>query len=331
MPSFLPYGKHSISSADAAAVQDLLQQQDAWLTCGEYVTKFEQKLQQITTAKYVTACCNGTAALHLALLAVDIGPGDIVIVPSVTFVATANMVRHVGADVLFADIDSTTGLITVDTLQQAIDSCNDKAKLKAVINVHFAGQCENLEQIYNLARKYNLKIIDDAAHALGTEYLGSPIGSGKYSDITTFSFHPVKNIATGEGGAVATNNDVYAKKIKLLGSHCLVRDADNTKPWHYEMHELGFNYRISDINCALGLSQLDRLESFIAARQQIVDFYDIAFKDVDYITPLRKLSNDTTAWHIYVVHIDFIKLGKSRAEVMHELKDHGIGLSLIHI
>lgn len=334
----IPYGRHAIDQKDIDAVIAVLQ--SGWLTCGPVVEKFEEKLTQTVSAKHAIACSNGTTALHLVMLALGIGVGDIVLVPAITFLASANAARYVGADVVFVDVDPNTGLMTAETLEEAILNSNAKS-FKAVVNVHLAGQCENLEAIQKVAKKYDLLIIEDAAHAIGTIYTDESgkqhaIGSNSFSDITTFSFHPVKTIAMGEGGAVTTNDPVLAKKIQLLRSHGMVRDSSQWQgsesgPWYYEMQELGFNYRISDINCALGISQLEKLNEFKTERSKIVDFYDNAFSNVYYVTPLKKLKCSSTAWHLYVLFIDYEHLGKSRAQLMTELKGKGVGTQVHYI
>lgn len=346
MNKFIPYGRHCIDSADIEVVTNVLKSD--WLTCGGAVDRFENKLKEHVKADYAIACSNGTTALHLAMLALGIGAGDVVLVPAITFLASANAVRYVGADVIFVDVDQSTGLMTAQTLETAILRCKDKS-LKAVVNVHFAGQCENLEAIQIVARKYNLWVIEDAAHAIGTVYMDEKgghhhIGSNAFSDVTTFSFHPVKTIAMGEGGGVTTNNSVFADKIRLLRSHGMVRASQQWQcadwgfdlkgqpnPWYYEMHEVGFNYRISDINCALGASQLEKLGKFKEERSKIVDLYDSKFINCPHLTPLKKLKCSNTAWHLYIVCIDFYKLGKSRAEIMEKLKRNGIGSQVHYI
>lgn len=338
MVNMIPYGRHSIDQNDIDAVVRVLQ--GGWLTCGPIVEAFEQKLEKIVNAKYAISCSNGTTALHLAMVALGVRAGDVVLVPAITFLASANAARYVGADVIFVDVDPFTGLMTAETLEAAIFQCKDRS-LKAVVNVHLAGQCENLEAIYTVAKKHNLLIIEDAAHAIGTIYTDEgderhSIGSNAFSDVTTFSFHPVKTIAMGEGGAVTTNDPEISKKLKLLRSHGMIRDSLEWEeaelgPWYYEMQELGFNYRISDINCALGLSQLEKLDKFKADRAKIVDFYDSQFINCPYIAPLKKLKCSDTAWHLYVVCIDFDILGQTRAEVMIKLKENGIGTQVHYI
>jgi UDP-4-amino-4,6-dideoxy-N-acetyl-beta-L-altrosamine transaminase len=347
MSSFIPYGRHLVDQEDIKAVEAVLR--GDWLTCGSVVEAFEQKLCEITKAPYAISCSNGTTALHLALLALGIGHGDVVVVPAITFLASANAARYVGADVIFADVDADTGLMTPDTLENAIKQYKDPSKIKAVVNVHLAGQCEDLEAIGEVAKKYQLFVIEDAAHAIGTQYINNsgqkfPIGSNQYSDLTTFSFHPVKTIATGEGGAVTCKSSQMADKLKLLRSHGMIRNKDHWQypdqafdesdipnPWYYEMQDLGFNYRISDINCALGLNQLTKLEQFKQRRKEISERYDASFKDVAYLTPLKKHAFSDTAWHLYILNIDFEALGKSRASIMHSLRENQIGTQVHYI
>ncbi|MBW8308973.1 MAG: UDP-4-amino-4,6-dideoxy-N-acetyl-beta-L-altrosamine transaminase [Candidatus Paracaedibacteraceae bacterium] len=334
----IPYGRHHIDQQDIDQVIEVLK--GDWLTCGPIIETFENELAQQVGAKHAIACSNGTTALHLAMLALNIGINDIVLVPAITFLASANAARYVGADVVFVDVDPQTGLMTLDTLKTAIATNKDK-NLKAVVNVHLAGQCEDLEEIYKISRQHGLFIIEDAAHALGTTYTDERgknhlIGANSFSDLTTFSFHPVKTIAMGEGGALTTQDSQIAARLKLLRSHGMVREASQwqggeTGPWYYEMQELGYNYRLSDINCALGVSQLKKLESFVAKRSGMVDQYDRAFALSSTMTPLTKLTASRTAWHLYIVLMDFAKIGLSRAEVMKQLKDKGIGTQVHYI
>jgi len=335
-----PYGRHSIDQVDIEVVIDVLKSD--WLTCGPVIDRFEKTLSETVGAKHAVVCSNGTAALHLALLALGVEKDDIVFVPAITFLASANAVRYVGAEVVFVDVDPTTGLMTGQTLEDAIIKNKDK-NLKAVINVHLAGQCEDLQKIHTVARDYGLLIIEDAAHAIGTHYISKegssyPIGSNTYSDLTTFSFHPVKTIAMGEGGAVTTNNEKIAERLKILRSHGMLREAsqwinkhEETGPWYYEMHELGYNYRVSDINCALGLSQLQKLEKFKESRAQLVQKYDELFEETKNLIPLRKLYSSDTAWHLYILLIDFQAFRVARRHLMEHLKELKIGSQVHYI
>ena len=334
----IPYGRHQITQDDIDTVVDVLK--GDWLTGGAAVEAFESELGRQVKARHTIACSNGTTALHLALLALGVGSGDVVLVPAITFLASANAARYVGADVVFVDVDSKTGLMTAETLSAAIMAHKDK-NLKAVVNVHLAGQVGNLREIAAVARQHNLKIIEDAAHAVGSVYSVDgtryPVGANTFSDITTFSFHPVKTIAMGEGGAITTNDDGFANAMRLARSHGMVRqssewlNAEETGPWYYEMHDLGYNYRVSDINCALGLSQLKKLDTFKAQRQAMVDFYTAAFADNDIIQPIHHHEWSETAWHLYPVLIDFDQLGMTRAEVMEHLKKAEIGTQVHYI
>jgi len=336
----IPYGRHYLDQTDINAVIEVLKSD--WLTCGPVVESFENKLAETVNAHCAVSCSNGTTALHLALLALDICQNDVVLVPAITFLASANTVRYVGAEVVFVDVDPTTGLMTAQTLEDAILKNKDK-NLKAVINVHLAGQCENLEMICKVARKYGLRIIEDAAHAIGTCYISEagdsyPIGSNTYSDLTTFSFHPVKTIAMGEGGAVTTNDEMIARRLKNLRSHGMVKEStqwlnqcEEKGPWYYEMHELGYNYRISDINCALGLRQLQKLEKFKESRARLVQKYDELFKGINNLAPLRKIRFSNTAWHLYILLIDFQAFKLNRKSLMKILREKGVGTQVHYI
>ncbi|GHT90893.1 UDP-4-amino-4,6-dideoxy-N-acetyl-beta-L-altrosamine transaminase [Alphaproteobacteria bacterium] len=335
--NYIPYAKHELSNNDFLLVKEALDSD--MLTNGKFVGLFEGELSKITNSKYVCACSNGTTALHLAVWALGIAPGDFVVIPSLTFSATANTVIHVGGDIIFADVDVETGLMTAATIEEAIlnfAKTNDVQKIKAIVNVHYAGQCENLKDIWELAQKYNLKIIEDAAHAIGSFYLDGKneyaVGSNAFSDITTFSFHPTKTITTGEGGAVTTNNSEYAKKIKLLGSHAMERtDFENPElsyPGYYEIQQLGHNFRISDINCALGIGQLKKLDKFIEKRRSIVKLYDSLFAESRTITPLKNSIHSKAARHLYVVFMDFSGIGRNN--FMNKMKEEGVGTQVYY-
>ena len=336
----IPYGRHAIDDGDIARVVEVLK--GGWLTCGPHVESFERALCQQTGAAFAVSCSNGTTALHLAFLALGIGPGDTVLVPAITFLASANAARYVGADVVFVDVDPSTGLMTAQTLEHALDQHKGRT-FKAVVNVHLAGQCEHLEEIARVARAHGLLIIEDAAHAIGTHYIAKdgtsyPIGANAFSDLTTFSFHPVKTVAMGEGGAITTQCEKVAATLRNLRTHGMVRDPNlwvdpqaPKGPWYYEMQDLGYNYRISDINCALGESQLAKLDAFKAARQACVESYDTRFDGMPHLMPLRKLALSHTSWHLYVLFIDFAALGITRTEVMDGLRTRGIGTQVHYI
>ena len=317
----LPYGKHLIEEDDLTAVNRVLRSDR--LTTGPTVLEFERALSLKVEAR-ATVCSSGTAALHLAALMLDLKPGDSVVVPTITFLATANAVRYTGADVIFADVDPDTGLLTPDSLETALRG----KRARAVIPVHLAGQCANMDKIGGIAREYGLHVVEDACHALGGTCGGSPVGACAQSDmnVTVFSFHPVKTIAMGEGGAITTRNPIWAQRLKELRNHGMIRHS----PHSYEMLELGFNYRASDIHCALGLSQLAKLDRFVAERRKIMGWYAEALAPLaPLVKPLSQVPWCNPAWHLNVVLIDFLAAGVSRSAVIRTLAEKGIG-SQIH-
>ena len=341
----LPYGQPLIEEDDIAAVAEVLR--SGWLTTGPLVERFEAKLAETVGARHAVACANGTAALHLAAMALDLGPESTVIVPAVTFAATANAARYVGARVVFADVDPHTGLLTPETLAAALAHAG---KADAVFPVHLAGQSCDMAALYTIAEREKLFIVEDGCHALGTRYDGPargyyPVGASSHSDMTVFSFHPVKTIAMGEGGAVTTHSGAIARRLRRLRSHGIEREsgafalehlaydgAGAANPWYYELQELGFNYRASDIHCALGLSQLGKLARFIEARRQLVAAYDEALAPfARLIAPLARVPGCSPAWHLYVVQIDFAALGLERAAVMRKLVAAGIGTQVHYL
>lgn len=341
---FLPYGRQSIDDDDAQAVLAVLRSD--FLTTGPAVGAFEDALARRTGAAHAVACSSGTAALHLAALALNLGPGDGVVVPSVTFLATANAARYVGAEVIFADVDPQTGLMGPEHLEQALSRAGD-VTIKAVFPVHLTGQPVAMPAVAELARKHDLAIVEDACHALGGEQAETPVGACAFSDMAAFSFHPVKTVVMGEGGAVTTNNAELAQKMRLARSHGIVRDAADfqcpsqafaadlgANPWYYEMPEPGFNYRASDLQCALGLSQLRKLDAFVARRAALVAAYREALSTLAPVVRPIPLAHPKTArisWHLMVVHLDFAALGIDRAAVMHRLRDMGIGTQVHYL
>jgi UDP-4-amino-4,6-dideoxy-N-acetyl-beta-L-altrosamine transaminase len=342
MDKFLPYGRQYIDDEDIEAVVDVLRSD--FLTGGPAVDLFEQAIAEKLGVEEAIVCSNGTTALHLAVIAAGITAGDIVVVPSVTFLSTANVVRMCGADVIFADVDPDTGLLTTEALLAAIE-CSKK-KPKAVMPVHLNGQSCNMKEISNVARQHEMIVITDCCHALGAEYsdFGKP-GDGRYEAFGCFSLHPVKSIAMGEGGIVTTNNTEAAKRIRRLRSHDLCRDEnkwqntqmgfegdDAPNPWYYEMHELGFNYRATDMQCALGLSQLKKLDAFVGRRRELAVRYDKAFKSFsNSVYPVRQNGFSVSAWHLYPLLIDFKGLEKTRAQVMNELRFYNVGSQVHYI
>ncbi len=329
---FLPYGRQTIEDDDIAAVADALRAD--FLTTGPTVDAFEADFAEAVGAKHAVACINGTAALHLAMLALEVQPGEAVIAPSITFLATANCARYVGAEVVFADVDPASGLMTPDTLADAIRRL-DGRRLRAVNPVHLRGDAVELPALAALAAEADAVLVEDAPHALGTtarfDNTTETVGDCRHSVMATFSFHPVKTIATGEGGMITTNDPALAERLRLLRSHGMVRPpvAD---PWWYEMPEPGFNYRLPDILCALGISQLKKLPRFAERRRRLAALYAEALK------PLAPLVTQalSPAWsdpvlHLMTVLIDFRAAGVTRREVVDALKAHGVGSQVHYI
>ena len=341
----LPYGRQQIDAADIAAVLDALQSE--FLTTGPWVERFEAKLARAVGAEQAVVCANGTAALHLAALALDLGPGDAVIAPAISFLATANAARFVGADVVFADVDPHSGLMTPETLHEAAESAG--RPIAAVFNVHLNGQCVDLAAMKTACDALGAPLVNDASHALGGHYfLGSewrPIGEAKLEALSTFSFHPVKTIAMGEGGAVTANDPALAARLRRLRNHGMTRAADAFQcpeqafaadgaphGWYYEMQSLGFNYRASDLHCALGAAQLDRLETFVSRRRALASLYGMRLAHLaPSLRPLARHRMSKPALHLYPVLIDYEAAGRSRDDIMRRLAARGIGAQVHYI
>lgn len=336
---FLPYGRQVIEADDIAAVTEALR--GDFLTTGPSVRRFEDALAKTVHAKHAVVCANGTAALHMASRALNLGPGTKVVVPSVTFLATASAPHLNGAEIVFADVDPETGLMRPQDLESAIARAG---KVDAVFNVHLNGQCGALEDISAMSRAHGAAIVDDACHALGTAYVANDgnvtaIGSNAFSDLSVFSFHPVKAIAMGEGGAVTTNDPAMARRLERARSHGMTRDAadfqnaqdafdadGSQNPWYYELGEPEFNWRANDIQCALGVSQLGKLGRFIARRRALAAQYDLRLSTLaPILKPLARTRPCLPAWHLYVARIDFEAAGISRAKLMRALAADGIG------
>ena len=332
---FLPYGRQSISKDDIRAVNAVLRSD--YLTTGPEIERFESAFCAYTTAQHAIACNSATAALHLALSGLGIGPGDACIVPSITFLATANAALYCGADVIFADVDTETGLLTLEALQAAIE--RSEGRVRAVLPVHLAGAVCDMPRIAELARKHDLKIVEDACHALGGQAFDHPVGACTFSDAATFSFHPVKTLACGEGGMVVTNHDGLSQHMREARSHGVTRDTRRfegqnaaLEPWRYEMQTLGWNYRMPDINAALGRSQLARLDQFVQRRRDLCAGYNAAFAPYgDLVRTPKTIPSVHPCRHLYNISIDFKALGVSRASVMAHLKDRGIGTQVHYI
>jgi UDP-4-amino-4,6-dideoxy-N-acetyl-beta-L-altrosamine transaminase len=328
--AFLPYGRQSIDETDIAAVVEALRSD--FLTTGPLVERFEQAFAEAVGAPHAVACSNGTTALHLAVASLDIGPADICVVPAITFVATANVCAQQGARVVFADVDPATGLMTEETLAEALDRA--EGEVRAILPVHLCGAPVNMPAIAALAESCGAAIIEDACHALGTDTSWGRTGDANQSDAVCFSFHPVKTLTTGEGGMVTTRDHQAAWRMRRLRSHGIVREglAEAPGPWWYEQAELGFNYRLPDVLCALGLSQLKRLPAFIARRRRLAARYRALLAPLAprvMVAPTPEGSDP--ALHLFAVRIDFEAIGRTRAEVMERLARKGVGSQVHYI
>ena len=325
--SFISYGRQWIDDDDIDAVTRVLQ--SPYLTQGPMVKEFEKKLALLTGAAYAVAVVNGTAALHLAVSSLELEKGSEGITTPITFAATANSLIYNDLKPVFVDINDDDYTINPALIEAGI---TDKTRL--LLPVHFAGQPAKMEEIGKIARKHNLFVIEDAAHAIGSCYEdGSSVGSCPNSDMTVFSFHPVKTITCGEGGAITTNNRELYEKLLLLRSHGITKQemTQNPGPWYYEMKSLGYNYRLSDIHAALGCSQLDKLSFFKERRREIVEKYNNFLGDFDWLkTPFERSGVDS-CFHLYVLQVDFEKIGMSREVVMNRLKSENIGTQVHYI
>ena len=330
---FLPYGRQSVDQADIDAVIRVLKSD--YLTTGPEIEKFETALCAATGAGEAVACSNGTTALHLALAALGVGEGDLCIVPTITFMATANAVRYCGGRVIFADVDPETGLMTRATLADAMSRAD--GPVKTVLPVHVGGQSCDMAAIADLARYAGAVIVEDSCHSLGSERSGDRVGDGRYADAATFSFHPVKTIAAGEGGAVTTNDAALAEKMRRLRSHGVTRNraefiGDPSEPWRQEFHDLGWNYRLPDLCAALARSQLSKLDEFVARRRAMADIYDHSLGRLGgHIRPAARMPDQSPCWHLYVALIDFDAFGTTRTDVMNALHERGIGTQVHYI
>lgn len=341
MTDFLPYGRHLIEADDIAAVTEALV--SGHLAQGPRVQAFEAAIAQRTGAGHAVATSSGTAALHLALTALDVGPGDLVVVPSITFLSTATAARMCGAEVLFADVDPVTGLLTADTLKQALTTA--AWPVKAVLPVHLGGRMCDTAALAELARQAGAVLVEDAAHAIGSRRGQDRAGDCGHSAAACFSFHPVKTVACGEGGAVTTNDPDLAARVGRLRNHGVTHDpalmtdpelsldaAGARHPWSYEQLELGYNYRMTDLEAALGASQLAKLDRFMARRLSLAAAYDRLLEPLSPMaTPVPIEASQTPSLHLYAVHLDFEALGRTRDDVMRALAAEGIGTQVHYI
>lgn len=330
----IPYGRQDISDADVSAVIDVLRSD--FLTQGPTVPAFEAATAAACGASHGVAANSATSALHVACLAMGVGPGDVVWTSPITFVASANCARYCGADVDFVDIDPRTYNLCADRLAEKLAQAQQAGRLpKVVIPVHLAGQPCDMAAIHTLGQQYGFRIIEDASHAIGGRYRGEPIGNCRYSDITILSFHPVKVITTTEGGMALTNDPGLARTMALLRSHGITREPSEMThasdgPWYYQQIMLGFNYRMTDVQAALGLSQLKRLATFVEARHRIAQRYDRALAGLPVVTPLQH-PDSYSGYHLYVVRLRLEAIHRSHRQVFDALHGAGIGVNLHYI
>lgn len=330
----IPYGLQDISQDDIDAVIEVLRSD--LLTQGPKVPEFEQRVADYCGVSHAVAVNSATSALHIACMALDVGPGDIVWTSSNTFVASANCARYCGADIDFVDIDPNTwNLCPLRLAEKLADAKNQNRLPKVVIPVHLCGQSCDMAAIHALSRQYGFRIIEDASHAIGGRYRNEPIGNCRSSDITVFSFHPVKIITTAEGGMALTNNSELAERMARLRTHGITKDPAQmqntpTGPWYYEQLELGYNYRMTDLQAALGLSQLFRLDEFVTRRNEIAKRYDELLNDLPVKRP-NLIAEAYSSWHLYPVRLRLDEINRTHREVFEALREAGIGVNLHYI
>jgi len=333
-PYRIPYGRQSINQADIDAVMEVLT--SPWLTQGPTIERFENALAEHCQANYAIAVCNATAALHIACLAAGLGSGDRLWTSPNTFVASANCGRYCGAEIDFVDIDPGTLNLDAKLLAEKLAAAEAAGKLpKVVVAVAFAGQSCDMQTISQLSVRYGFTLIEDAAHGVGASYRGRPVGCGQYAAMTIFSFHPVKIITSAEGGMVLTNRAEFAERLRRLRSHGITGDPQqmsvpDTGLWYYQQLELGFNYRMTDLHAALGLSQLARLDVFVARRRQLATRYNDLLADLAVTLPVAQPGAES-AWHLYVVRLKLAQIKLSQTQVFDALRAAGLGVNLHYI
>jgi len=327
----IPYGRQDISEEDIAEVVAILHSD--WITQGPAIERFERAIVEFTGCAHVIAMANATAALHLSMISLDLGPGDTLWTSPNTFVATANAALYCGATVDFVDIDPSTYCMSVSALREKLESAMAQSKKlpKVVAPVHFAGQSCDMRGIYELSRRFGFRIVEDASHAIGADYLGRKVGSCAYSDICVFSFHPVKIVTTGEGGAATTNNPHIATRLRELRSHGITRDPGRMtdvcdSPWYYQMIDVGFNYRITDMQAALGASQMKRLDGFVARRRQLAKQYAEKLEGLAVVAPAQSLDGQS-AFHLYPIQVS----ANWRRAIFGHMRSAGIGVNVHYI
>ena len=343
----IQYGKQSIDDDDIRAVEDVLNSER--ITQGNAVSRFENELNLAFSSTHTICCNSGTAALFVAYKAMGLGPGDSVIVPAITFAATANAVLMTGADVVFCDCNAETGTLDINHLKLLLTNEKETKNIKAVTVVHLAGQSCDIRAFHKLTCDFGIELVEDACHAIGSHYQHEtnkkiPVGSCQFSSVATFSFHPVKTITTGEGGALSTNSEAIAIRARRLVSHGIERNTQNfvgesltrqklhNEQWYYEVQELSGNYRLSDINAALGLSQLKKLDNFVNKRRELWSRYaKLLHSTSPFITHIKPYRQDLTCWHLFVALIDFEALNIERPKLIDSLKGLGIGTQVHYI
>ncbi|WP_018702255.1 UDP-4-amino-4,6-dideoxy-N-acetyl-beta-L-altrosamine transaminase [Anaeromusa acidaminophila] len=330
----IPYGRQSISQEDIAAVVEVLQSD--WLTTGPAVDAFEAAVSAYCGVCHAVAVNSATSALHIACMALGLQKGEVLWTTPNTFVASANCALYCGADVDFVDIDPQTYNMSVTALRQKLEAAKKQGRLpKVLVPVHFSGQPCEMRKIAALAKEYGFAVIEDASHAIGSSYEDSRIGDCQYSDMTVFSFHPVKIVTTAEGGMVTTQAPELAERLRMYRSHGITRDSAKMTEashgdWYYQQIDLGYNYRITDLQCALGTSQMKRIDNFLARRREIAAIYDRELQGLPVLLP-KQQENVQSAWHLYVIQIDESKADKNRKEVFDFLRSKGIGVNVHYI
>jgi dTDP-4-amino-4,6-dideoxygalactose transaminase len=319
----IPYGRQYIDSQDIRLVSKALKEN--LITTGRYVNKLEAKISRFLKVKYAASCNSGTSALHLALMAINLKENDAIIMPAINFIAAYNMARLMNAKIFLADIDPLTGQMTPETLLKCIKN-NKLKKIKAIVTMYLGGYPENVIQFYKIKKKFNCYLIEDACHAFGSKYFFNKkflsIGSCKHSDISTFSLHPVKTITSGEGGLITTNNKVFYNTIISLRSHGI--NKDKNFHWKYNLSKSGFNYRLSDVNCALGLGQLKKINKFLNYRRKIFDIYKVEFEKIINIVTLPSYKISRPSYHLFLISIDFKKIRSTKDKLLQFLRKNNI-------
>lgn len=330
----IPYGRQDITQADIDAVVAVLQSD--FLTQGPMVPRFEQRVAEHVGAAHALAMNSATSALHVACMALDLGPGDRLWTTPITFVASANCALYCGAEVDFVDIDPRTYNLCPKALERKLEQAEREGRLpKVVVPVHLCGQPCDMQAIHMLSKRYGFRVIEDASHAIGGKYRGEFIGSCRYSDITIFSFHPVKIITTAEGGMALTNDDSLAERMALLRSHGITREPakmthESDGPWYYQQIELGFNYRMTELQAALGVTQMERLDSYVARRHELARRYDQLLADLPVVTPWQH-PDSYSGLHLYVIRLRLEVLNISHRQVFEALRERGVGVNLHYI